>query len=231
MISLAHVHNSRDLYHVARQAMYEQNLFVFRYFGSDIKAITGSVGLWACRKDGCKYGGKSPVINEADFHLGDSYNPESGAMKISSFGCILKHLTNPLNINILTIDIAPYTWRSNSQLEVFCGSLGKVKIHKTLVVRGLDVHLELDIRMLARALGMNVQPINFGVTFRGTHWKDLGGFFCVYMAAKSDTELEVQAGQIVQDPKSRYEKWLETAKSACVVNGLDYVSDFNEISL
>ncbi|KAL9130106.1 MAG: hypothetical protein Q9217_001622 [Psora testacea] len=229
-VNLACLLLDRDLYHTARQALYAQNAFIFRHYGSDIKTLVSSVGLYACRKQSCMQGGGALVFNEVVFQLGDTCNPERANMQVYTFGDVLFYLRRPLHINNLTINIAPYTWRSNQQLKAFCTALRNVIVKDSLTIRGLDVHLELELRQLAMALRMEAQPVRSDVSFRTAGCQQLGRFSCTYVRAQTIDDLEVHNGRTIEDPLSKYCEWVQTAKQDCYVNGLDYVTDFGYFS-
>lgn len=130
----------------------------------------------------------------------------------------------PLQVETLTIDLAAYAFRSDRQLMIFCEeALKNVNVRKTLIVKGLDVHLELTVRWFPMALGMNVQPIRYDVSFRTSDSRNLGRFKSVYERLTSDSK----AAEIweIMDPCSEYQTWYSTAPDDHRVNGLDYVTD------
>ena len=223
-------HCSWDLYHAARQALYAQNKFIFGHFGSDIKILANSKCLYTCRRQHCLEGGKAPAFGKVVFQLGDTLNPERAAMQIHAFGNVLLHLRNPLCINNLTLELAPYTWRSEDEVKAFCTALQNVTVLKTFTIKGLDVHLELGLRQLATVLRMKAQPVRFEACFRTAHWRQLGYFSCTYVRAQSVEESRVNNGGIIEDPLSKYREWAKTAREDCYVNGLDYVTNFGIFS-
>ena len=95
-------------------------------------------------------------------------------------------------------------------------------------MKGLDVHLELPIRELPRALGFDVQPIESGTRFRTADLLDMGHFKAVYEPAVKKEGVE-RAGddEFISDPIAEYHDWLKTAKQDWIVNGLDYVTDYS----
>ena len=185
-----------------------------------------------CRQERCLYGGDSPIIDRAVFNLGCDINPERSLIQVGAFAVILENLTRPLHVNTLTINIAAYCWRCDDQLQAFCKVLGNVKVLEMLVVTGLDVHLELCVRQLPKALGLDVQPVEWKVKFRTADWQDMGYFISVYVpVVKSPSDSAEGANLIdeavINDPIAKYREWLKTARQDEVVNGLDYVTDYS----
>ena len=141
---------------------------------------------------------------------------------------MLESLRRPLHVNKLELEILAYCWRCEAQLKAFCQALTNVKVYKNLIVKGLDVHLELPIRELPKAVGFDVQPIESGTRFRTADWQNLGSFRAVYVpAAKTEGVDQTIDGTMIDDPIAKYLDWLKTAKQDWIVNGLDYVTDYS----
>ena len=174
------------------------------------------------------HGGGPPVIDDAVFNLGCDINPERSLIRVQAFEVILENLRHrPLNINTLTLNIAAYCWRSDDQLKAFCKELANVKVHRKLVLSGLDVHLELRIRDLPKALGLNVQPAEWKTKFRTADWQDMGYFWSMYVPMGNGADKTNSLDEnTIKDPVAEYRKWLKTARQDWIVNGLDYVTDY-----
>ena len=169
------------------------------------------------------------------FLLGCKFNPERSSLRLQAFANGLNRLKRPIEVNTLVMELENYAWRSDGQLTAFCEALKNLKVHKLLIVKGLDVHLELPMRKISMALGMCVQPIKQSVTFRGSDWQTLGSFECHYEPDKR-TGYGMKRIQVpkwlledIDDPITKYQEWLNTAEPACVSNGLDYVHEFGYI--
>ena len=164
------------------------------------------------------------MLGHAVFKLGCSLFPELSLTCVQAFKGVLESLRSPLQVETLTIDLRAYAFRSDRQLQDFCcDALKNVKVRKMLILKGLDVHLELNVRSFPAFLGMSIQPLRYDVRFRTAHWKELGAFTSMHIPLAQYPK----AGELVtiNDPTSKYDKWLQTAPQDHIVNGLDYVTD------
>ena len=221
---------SRDLYHTARQALYQNNTFHFKNFGSDIQKISSAVGLLGCRNNGCVTG-TQPVLSQVTFTIGCKYNPERSLMRTQAFSCALKALRPALMTSTLVIELENYAWRNDAHVQVFANALAKVNVKETFVLKGLDVHLERSLRLLPKALEMCMQPVYMDAAFRRTGWQELGFFECTYRKEHTPScwgscnAKALHKPGSFDDPIARYHNWLQTAEQASIVNGLDYVTE------
>ncbi|KAG8531926.1 uncharacterized protein KY384_003562 [Bacidia gigantensis] len=218
-----------DLYHVARDALYNINTFAFNFFGTDMKTVHNSVGLYRCRKEGCLKAGGHPTLDKVIFNLGHSSDPDAARHMMVAFERALKCLRSPLTTNHLLLHPLNYSWRTDGQLASFCRVLKeKVKVQKSLVVSAMDVLLELDIRAIPKALNLDIQPNSYKIRYRGSESHDLGYFVTIYLPRMPGSTINLTD---IDDTISSYQKWKKTAKQDCIVNGLDYVTDFEDVQM
>lgn len=238
----------RELYHTARRALFgPTNEFLVDKLASwTIPTLAGSYGaLGSCLRDRCPASGASPLISRMTFQLGDGEDPALAKVRIDAFINVLGCMKRKLRVEELTITLANYSFRSDERLLDFCIALARgVDVGKSLVVQGLDVHLELHTRALPVFTGMVVQPLRWQVAFRTEDWRQLGRFRAEYAkkprAAEEEEygglnlwqlymelteECRLEALGHIEDPHNEYEEWLKDAPNQSITNGLDYVSE------
>ena len=126
------------------------------------------------------------------FQLGDNEDPAMAKVRIDAFTNVLGScMKRQLRVEGLTIQLANYSFRSDSKLIGFCKALAKgVDVGKGLCVEGLDVHLELYTRAFPVFTRMVVQPVKFHVEFRTEDWRELGSFRAEYVKDTKAVEQE-----------------------------------------
>ena len=189
----------RDLYHTARRALFgPANEFLVSKLASwTIPTLTASYGaLASCLRERCLASGFSPLISLMTFQLGDAEDPALAKVRIDAFINVLGMCgRRKLRVERLTIQLANYSFRSDARLGDFCVVLAKgCDVGKSLVVEGLDVHLELCTRALPAFTRMVVEPVKWHVNFRTDDWRQLGSFRAEYVKDSKAVEQEEAYG-------------------------------------
>jgi len=212
--------------------MLYRNDFTFSGNGSELAMVNRSVGRSICPNIGCKINLR--FLNNVTFKVGGSIAGPAG-LQLASFGRALILLPTPMPIKNLTLELGPYSFRSDGELEAFSIAMNSIDVQESLFIKGLDVHLELAIRTIPHDFGMNLQPKKFDVRHRGPD--EVGSFYSHYTLTQHPSETTLYAGRVLNDPKSVYEAYwaqddsdfpehLQKDLAQARVNGLDYVTDF-----
>lgn len=138
------------------------------------------------------------------FQLGDAEDPAVAKVRIDCFINVLGIYCKKRKLRVegLTIQLANYSFRSDARLGDFCVALAKgCDVGKSLVVEGLDVHLELCTRALPAFTRMVAQPVKWHVDFRTDDWRQLGSFRAEYV---KDSEAVEQEGGYGPELRSVY---------------------------
>ena len=101
---------------------------------------------------------------------------------------------------------------------------------KKLTIKGIDPHLELCLRELPKTLGLDLLPTRKEIMFRRAGWQNMGKFVTEYLSMEKGKvrgeDVDISDPEALDDCIRTYHEWLKTAPQSCVVNGLDYVSEF-----
>ena len=90
-------------------------------------------------------------------------------------------------------------------MEKFLDSLKLVQVNGTLLVCGLDVHLNMAIRRMAASVGMKTDPFSYKLPYRDANGAP-APFEALYLRAESDADREIGLNGIndIADPLSDY---------------------------
>ena len=197
------------MYHEAKKLLYNSNELIFSHMGSDLKILSSSVAPCACRVPESKCCNGRLPFNEVTFKLGDQNDMTFAEMNIHGFGCVLRYLRTPIDINFLTLDLQACAFSSTAQVKGFAAGLINIHVHGRLILMGKDYHLKLGVREFPMNLNMKIQPASVCFYSKNEENTAFAGTFAdLYFKANNSNEVVAMPGQVIKDSTTEYENWL-----------------------
>lgn len=124
------------------------------------------------------------------------------------FAAALEGIRCEFKIENLKVYFRDFCWASKNGPEDLIKGLRKLQVTRTMKMFGADFHWSENLRVIPKALGMNMFPYNwcFAPGTQEVHFK--GFFSCNYLPANAPEELEKMEGQVILDAGHAYRKYL-----------------------
>lgn len=176
---------SHKLYHRCRDTMYRENQFVVDNFGAGLAYLGQRLGLHWCGIYCCT----CPHIGSLKIRVGCDDHDAFGLVKTEGMIQALKDLPHAITVEHLWIELLPWCFVGNADLALFVAAIAeKIEVQKRLDFTGLDVHCDMDLRTLPKALGMKLQPLLCQYEPHNDLRQIQGFFGCWYEPAKNENE-------------------------------------------
>lgn len=205
-ITKACVFGSHEIYHDARDLLYSENNFIFNDLGSDVRILAQPRGIWSCKAAGCK-SSEPLTIKEVTLCLGDNDSPANGELKLRCLAAALERLRCQVNIKKLNIYLRHECWGKHTSPATLFDGLSKINVTGELNMFGADHHWMKKMRLVPKALQMNLEPIETALITANPPLFCVGFFKCCYKPANTSEESEEHEGQVIKDAGYAYEQW------------------------
>lgn len=124
------------------------------------------------------------------------------------FAAALEGIRCELKIENLTVYFRDFCWASKNGPEDLIKGLRRLKVTRRMKMFGADFHWSENLRVIPRALGMNIFPQvwSFAPGTEAVHFK--GFFSCDYLPANKPEELEDIEGKAIIDAGHAYREYM-----------------------
>ncbi|KAL8947637.1 MAG: hypothetical protein Q9222_006109 [Ikaeria aurantiellina] len=184
-----------------------ENQFVVDWFGAGLLPLSRPRGLSSCQEH-CV---NQLTIGSLNLTLGSEDHDDIGAICTAGFIQSLRGMTQSITVKHLRIDLLPFCFNTDDELEAFAKALGdKLKVEIVLEMTGLDIHWELNLRLVPMALHMKLQPIICEYERHNDERNIIGFFGCSYEPAGTVNEilgLDENGNELdINDGKKHFER-------------------------